>query len=269
MIIFEFLDYRDYLRKYIKKLPKQGHGEIHRMAGFMGIHPSLLSQVLSDTKNLSLEQAQLLAKYLGLSSNECEYLFNSVQFQRAGTLELRNYFKEKLTQLKENSLDLSRTIQSERKLSTEETAIYHSHWLYGAIWLSTTLKDGQTIDDVISLFEISRDRAFEILNFLTETRLCAVENGRYLMGPQSMHLPRGSIHLPRHHTNWRLRAIEHSDKVSNEELMYSGQMSLSSDDFKKVRSRLAEVIKEVVDVAIPSAAEEMVSFNLDFFKIRK
>lgn len=269
MTIFEFNDYRDFLRKYIKKLPKQGHGEIHRMAGFMGIHPSLLSQVLSDSKNLTLEQAQLLAKYLGLSSNEREYLFCSVQVERAGTADLKIYFKEKLIELKQGSLDLGKTLQHDRKLSSEETAIYYSHWHYGAIWLSTTLKNGKNLDEVAELFEISRDRAFEVLHFLVETRLCIVENGRYLMGPQSIHLSRGSPHMSRHHTNWRLRAIENSDKIAADEIMYSGQMSISENDFKKLRMRLSEVIKEVIDVAIPSDPESLISFNLDFFRFKK
>ena len=89
------------------------------------------------------------------------------------------------------------------------------------------------------------------------------------MGPQSVHLARTSPHLHQHHANWRLRAISSSDKISAEELMYTGPMSLSLSDFKKLRLRLAEVVKEVTDVAILSEAEDMACFNLDFFWIRK
>jgi uncharacterized protein (TIGR02147 family) len=269
MNVFEYSDYRDYLRNYIKKLPKRGRGEIHKMAQFMGIHPSLLSQVLSDMKNLTLEQAQLLAKYLGFTPSECEFLFCSVQLQRAGTKDLENYFRDKMHDLKKHSQDLSKTLRQDRQLNAEEISVFYSHWLYAAIWLFSSLKGGRTLEDIINWFQIPRERALDVLHFLVQTQLCKIENGLYMMGPQSVHLARGSAHLPRHHTNWRLRAIETSDKLGNDELMYTAPMSLSKEDFKKLRSRLSEVIKEVTDVAIPSEAEAMVCFNLDFFWIRK
>jgi uncharacterized protein (TIGR02147 family) len=269
MNIFEFYDYRDFLRNYIKKLPKRGRGEIHKMSQFMGIHPSLLSQVLSDTKNLTLEQAQLLSKYLGFTPSECEFFFLSVQLQRAGTKDLQNYFKDKMRDLQKNSQDLSKTLRQDRQLNAEEISVFYSHWLYAAIWLFSSLKGGRSLDDIVNWFQISRERALDVLHFLVQTRLCKIENGIYTMGPQSVHLARGSAHLPRHHTNWRLRAIETSDKLGADELMYTAPMSLSAGDFKKLRSRLSEVIKEVTDVAIPSEAEAMVCFNLDFFWIRK
>lgn len=269
MGIFDYLDYRDFLRNYIKKQPKRGRGEINKMAQFMGIHPSLLSQILSDTKNLTLEQAQYLSKYLGLTVVEREFLFNSVNLQRAGTPELRNYFKDKLTELRQQSLDLSKRVHQDRQLTAEETATFYSHWLYAAIWLSTSLKNGRSLEEVVTLFRISRERAVEILLFLVNTKLSVLENNKYLMGPQSIHLERGSPHLVRHHANWRLRAIEASDKMTAEEMMYTAPLSLSVNDFKKLRSRLAEVVKEVTDVAIKSEAEDMACFNLDFFWIQK
>ena len=269
MTIFEFSDYRDYLRNYIKKLPKRGRGEIHRMAQFIGIHPSLLSQVLSDSKNLTLEQAQLLGKYLGFTPLENEFLFCSVQVYRAGTKELENYFKDKLKELQKSSQNISKTLRQDRQLNAEETALFYSHWLYSAIWLYSSLKGGRNLDDIISWFQIPRERALDILQFLVQTGLCKIENGYYVMGPQSVFLDKGSVNVPRHHTNWRLRAIETSDKLESDELMYTAPMSLSVSDFKKLRSRMTEIIKEVTDVAIPSEAEAMVCFNLDFFLIKK
>jgi hypothetical protein len=49
--------------------------------------------------------------------------------------------------------------------------------------------------------------------------------------------------------------------------MYTAPISLSNADFKKLRARLAEVIKEVTDVAIQSEAEQVACFNLDFFLV--
>lgn len=267
MSIFEYTDYRSYLRNYIKKLPKRGRGELLRMASFLGVHPSLLSQILSDSKNLNLEQAQLLAKYLGFTNLECDYLFASVQLQRAGTVELRAYFQNILTGLRQQSQDLSKRVRQDKRLSSEETATFYSHWSYAAIWLGTSIKNGRTLDELTQDYGIPRERTAQILQFLTETQLVILTNGRYKMGPQSVHVSRESPHLQRHHASWRLRAIQNNDNLSNEELMYTAPISLSQADFKKLRARLAEVIKEVTDVAIQSEAEQVACFNLDFFLV--
>ncbi len=269
MNIFETDDYRRFLRSFIAKLPKKGRGEINRLAQFSKVHPSLISQVLNGLKDLSLEQAQLVCEYLDLTNQETEYFLTLVQFQRAGTAKLRKYYKQKLMDIREKSLEISQHVRHDRDLTEEEKSIFYSHWLYAAIWLLTSLPNGRSLDEVSHHFEINRERATEILHFLADTHLCLVENGRYKMGPQSIHLPRGSVHLTKHHTNWRLRAIEASDNIAQEELMYTAPLSVSRSDFNKIRNRLAEIIKEVTDQAIGSEAEAIACFNMDFFWVRK
>jgi hypothetical protein len=63
--------------------------------------------------------------------------------------------------------------------------------------------------------------------------------------------------------------VERSDQISSDELMYTAPLSVSRSDFKKIRSRLADLVREVTDIAIPSKAEEIACFNLDFFRIRE
>ena len=269
MNIFKFTDYRSFLRDYISSLPKKGRGEINRMAQFAGIHPSLLSQVLAKDKNLSLEQAQLVSEWTNLTRPESEFFMTLVNLQRAGTEKLRSYFREKLQEQKTQSVELRQRVRQDRELSSEEKATFYSHWLYAAVWISTSLGTGLTLEEVRERFDISHGRAATILNFLTETGLSVLEDYRYRMGPQSIHLERGSPYLYQHHTNWRLRSVDVSDRISAEELMYTAPMSVSESDLKKIRDRLAEVVKEVTDIAIASPAEATVCFNLDFFRIRK
>lgn len=69
MTIFDFIDYRFFLRKFIQQLPKKGRGEINRMAKSMQIHPSLVSQVHTYQKHLNLEQGQNLSLYLCVSND--------------------------------------------------------------------------------------------------------------------------------------------------------------------------------------------------------
>ena len=171
--------------------------------------------------------------------------------------------------LKAASIQLSQNIRQDRQLSEEEKSVLYSHWLYLAIWLFSSVELGKTLEDVTKKFEITRDRALEILNFLISTELCNLENDYYKMGSQSIHIARGSPHLYKHHTNWRLKSIAASDKISVDEMMYTAPMSISKSDFEIVRASLTAIIKEVTDLAIESKAEDVVYFGIDFFWIKK
>lgn len=268
MRVFEFSNYRFFLRSYIDHRPRNGRGEVTRLAQAAGVHPSLLSQILAQEKNLSLEQAQLIAEYIDLTINETEYFLFLVQFERAGTKKLKTYFSDKLKKLKSESVEMANTVRQDRQLTEEDKSIIYSHRIYLTIWLFTSIGDGKTLDEVAVQCEITREKATEILNFLVKTELCVIKNSKYTMGSQSIHIGRGSPHLYKHHANWRLKAIEASDSISAEELMYTAPMSMSKADAKKIRSRLADVIKEVTDIVYISEAEEVVYLGIDFFSVK-
>ena len=96
MSIYIFSDYRAYLRDYIQKLPKKGRGEVGQIARYLRIHSSLISQILSGSKDFSHEQAQDLTSYLGLNTLETDYFILLVQHSKAGTKKLKDYLKNKL-----------------------------------------------------------------------------------------------------------------------------------------------------------------------------
>ena len=171
MSIYDFKDYRTFLRKTIDLLPKKGRGEINRFAQAASVHPSLISQILSYEKNLSLEQAQSISEHLDLTNQENEYFLLLVQFQRAGTQKLKNYFEEKLNVLRTASVELSERVRQDRLLSEEEKSIIYSHWIYLSVWLFSSIGDGKALDEVSQRFELTRERASEVLNFLIQTQI--------------------------------------------------------------------------------------------------
>jgi uncharacterized protein (TIGR02147 family) len=268
MTIFDFSDYRAYLRKYISLLPKKGRGSINRMASAMGVHPSLLSQVLADDKHLNLEQGQQLALYLGLADVEEDYFLTMILYQRAGTEALKKYHRKKLEALKQHANELVDQIKQDRKLGEEEKAVFFSHWHYNAVWLMTSIGEGKNLDEIVQNLQISRERAKGIIDFLVKSHLCIAGSGYFKMGPQSIHLERSSPFIFRHHTNWRLRALERNHQLSANELMYTGPISLSKADFEVIRNKLTEVIKNFTQTAVDSPAEDMACLNLDFFWIK-
>src|SRR6185312_5178388 len=131
--------YQTYLRSYMKTLPKNGRGEVNRMASYIRVHSSLISQILSGAKDFSLEQAYEMTAYLALNSIEADYFILLVQKARAGTHTLQKYFQRKLDVIKNQSLEISKRIPQDRTLSDFERSVFYSSWLYIAIWLFTSI----------------------------------------------------------------------------------------------------------------------------------
>ena len=133
----------------------------------------------------------------------------------------------------------------------------------------STGKSGRTLDEIAKRFEISRAKTTEITRFLVEAGLCDENNNRFFTGSQGTHLEQGSPHLLKHHTNWRLRAIQSAENLNDDELMYTVNVSLSENDFHYLREEMVVFIKTFLDRVHPSPSEEIACLNIDWFRIRK
>lgn len=269
-MIFEHSDYRNYLNNYLKSLPKQGHGEAKKIASYLRVTSTFVSQVLSGKKLLSPEQANLLAEYLGLSEVESEYFFYLVQKERAGTEKLKKFCISKLNAIKEKSLNLASRLEPKRVLTENEKAAFYSSPLYSAVHLFiSTEKNGRSIDDITQRFDISRAKAQDFIRFFSNANLVEENGTRYLTTTQSTHLERNSPHLAKHHSNWRIKAIQQFDQLTEKELMYTANVSLSEKDFEVLREKMVVFIKSFLSTVHASPSEDIACLNLDWFWIKK
>lgn len=86
------------------------------------------------------------------------------------------------------------------------------------------------------------------------------------MGETHLHIPNESPLVVKHHTNWRMKAVQKMDTRESAELFFTSPMSISVKDFDVIRERLNIALKGIVDIAKESPAEEVVCLNIDFFK---
>ena len=64
--VYEYLDYRLFLRGWIEKVADKQRGQLSRIAEAGRVHKTTLSQVFSGAKDLTPEQGCAIAKHLGL-----------------------------------------------------------------------------------------------------------------------------------------------------------------------------------------------------------
>ncbi|MGZ3695243.1 MAG: DUF4423 domain-containing protein [Bdellovibrionota bacterium] len=270
MNIFEAKTTSAYVLARIKMLPHKGRGEASRIAKFLGISSTLISQILSGDRQLSPEQGELLVEYLSLRPLEADYFLFLLQHERAGTARLREYWRKKIEKIRNESKILVNRIDRQKVFSESEKAVFYSSPLYSAVRLYTSTRErGRSIEEVAERFSLSRSKVAKIMTFLVETGLVVEEKGYFKMGPQSTHLENGSPHLIKHHSNWRIKAVQYADDLNESELMFTSPASLSKEDFDKLREKMVLFIGEFLKSAQASPAEEIACFNMDFFWIKK
>ncbi len=264
--IFEFSDYRDYLNAWLTTAKSQKTFNLTRLAEVANIHPTFLSHILAGTKHLSLEQATLISDHFKHTKLEQDYFIILINLDRAGNEPLRKYWQEKKSQVEFQKNKLSQRFDKHRQLTQEQRAEFYSSWIYVATWVSTAIEDRQSIQQVADRFKISREQAEKVLIFLTEVGMCIEKEGYFSMNESHVHVPNESFFVIKHHMNWRMKAIQRMDTRTENELFFTAPMSIAKKDFEHFREKVTHLIKEIVDKAKDSKAEEVVCLNIDFFK---
>lgn len=267
MEVFDFKDFRIFLKETLKKLPKSGHGSQKKMAEAAGVSTAFLSQVLSGKRQFSLEQASLIAEFLGLNEAESEYFLALVQFDKAGNETLRRLLKRQMDRLQKNAQTVSKRLTSVHEVKELDKPVYYSDWAYIAVQQLTAIPEFTTDYAIAERLNLPVKRIKQILTFLLRTGLCVDNGGKLGIGPARMHLAPDSLWVKQHHANWRGRALEsvHSEDVGR--LHYSSPMTFSKKDYEKIRSLLVAAIADIAKVVDPSPSEELACLNIDWFRI--
>ncbi|MBY0451754.1 MAG: DUF4423 domain-containing protein [Bdellovibrionaceae bacterium] len=270
MSVFNYNSCSLYLKNHIAESPKRGWGLVSQYAEEIGVSSALMSKVVSGDKQLTSEQACLMAKVLNFSELETDYFVYINELERAGNQELKAFWKKKVSDLKNKSLKVSNRIDVDKSLNDEEKSIFYSSYLYAAISLYCSLsKNGKTLEQICERFFLDRQKALDVLTFLIRSGLCTFENDRYKIGTRQTHLAQGSPYLAKHYINWHLRAINKIENLSQGELMFSSPVSISKKDFDKVREQFVVQIKEFLVTVKDSPEEDLACLNIDWFWIDK
>ena len=101
--VFDYLDYRQYLEDYYeakKQLnPNFSYQVIAQKAGFN--NRGFVYNIVKGIKNLSKSNCFRISEALGHKKCEAEYFDNLVAFNKAQGHKEKNYFFEKISQLKD------------------------------------------------------------------------------------------------------------------------------------------------------------------------
>jgi uncharacterized protein (TIGR02147 family) len=244
--LFEYMNYRDYLRDYYAEKKKQHAFYSFRLfaqkAGFAS--PNFFKLVVDGKRNMSKESAFRFSKALGHSKKEAEYFENLVFFNQSKTLEEKNAYLANLMKFRKNA--------DPKKIEQSEYA-YYSAWYIPVIrelviamdFYDDFKKLGRAVVPAISAIEA--EKAVKLLLELGYIR----KNGGGHYEQSSVFLTTGpavrSLAVANFHKAMMQRAAESLERFPADKRDVSClTVGVSENTFTTMVSRIAEFRKELL-----------------------
>lgn len=273
--VFEFDDYKAFILAYIESAPNGGRGVRRRLSQAAGCQVAYISHVLAGDKHLSPEQAEAVARFFHLREEELDFFLLLVQLARAGTLQLKNQVLRQIEFRKREFQEVKKRLRINEEISPIDQALYYSSWHFQAIHSLFTIPEFQTnhqsgtsIEALIAIrLSLDIERVHEVLTFLLEKGLIEKRQKSFHVSEKQIHLPRTSPLISKLHSNWRVRTLGALDRIRADDYHYSGLVTLSHDDARRVREILMKALEASIDVVKPSKEEKICVLAMDFFEL--
>jgi uncharacterized protein (TIGR02147 family) len=265
--VFEFVDYKAYLRLAEQLSKLQVRGFRSKLAKHLACNNSFVSQVMNKSANFSPEQAILVTEFLDLKEEEIKYFLLLVDFARAGNRPLKLHLRSEIDEIQKRRVEIKMRSEKSITPSEEVVSLYYSHWLYSALHMLVTMPKYRTAKAITELTGLSNETINETLLFLARSNLIAEKDGEWVPSETLIYLPKNSKFISTHHRNWRIVSAHQMNPQKRESLHYSAISTLSQRDIEILRGKIFELIECFVSTVRNSQPEALYNFNIDFYSI--
>ncbi len=269
MTVFDFDNYKEFVRAQVRLMPKGGHGMFQKIARALEIHSTMASHIFNGEKELNTDQALMLAKFFGLSESQTDYLISLVHRDRASTPALRGRLNRQIERSRKSASELAEILPKDNSsMSEKDWATFYSNWYYSAIRLLCAIPKYRSREKIGNYFSLPMTLVNNTIDFLLRTKLVRLEGNQITFGPVRTHVESSSPLAARHHANWRLKAIERFSSIDNSELVFTTPVTIATSDVQLIRSKIVEFISELDKTFEKSKPERLFCFNVDFVEVK-
>jgi hypothetical protein len=106
------------------------------------------------------------------------------------------------------------------------------------------------------------------LDFCVQCGICKKSGNYFMPGETMIYVPNSSPFVSKHHTNWRMKAMQRMDTRDERDLFFSFPMSIGRKDFEILREKLAHLVREATQLCRDSDPEEIACLNIDLFELK-
>jgi len=262
--VFGYISYKKFLRAYLQE-NRNIRGLSKKIAESAKCQPSYFSQALNTKIQLTIDQAYGITRFLNFSDTEKNYFLMMVEYERAVTKELAEYFLDKIKEVQKANQDIGTRLNKAQAKNIDFLATYYSNWIYIYIHILTSIPVYQKIEAIASKLNFSKELTLNFLLQLEKANLVIKEGDRWQHSGQQWHLEKDSVFIGLHHLNWRNQAVANSQLKSIDALHFSGLYTISKGDMSLLKEKILNYIKEINDTCLKSGSEEVVIFCCDLF----
>lgn len=265
--VFNFKSYKKYIIEKINQSPLKGRGLKLNMAKHIGCQSAFISQVLNGNVHFSLEQSLKLNAFFFHSKDESKFFLLLVQKDRAGSVELANFFNEEMDEILNLRKKITNRINFKMQLNIEDQNIYYSSWHYAAVHMLIAIPTFKNATMISNYLKIELQKIKQIIKFLLKVGCIVKNQNGFNVSKKSMHLPYDSSFIQRHHFNLRNVAIRSIENNNPNDLHYSTFVTISNSDVSNIKEILIKAIDDCRKVIRDSKEESLHSICLDFFSL--
>jgi uncharacterized protein (TIGR02147 family) len=264
--LFDYSDYKKYINDRLDCDP-MGRGSRSALSKALSCQTAYVSSVLRGNAHFTPEQGEAINSHFAHTETEAEFFLLLLQWQRAGTESLRGRLKRQMERIQADRFDLKKRIGVSSVLNALDQATYYSEWYYAAIHALASIPEFQTVAAMAERLHLNPALVSQTVEFLLETGLLEAFGKGFKVGQTRLHLGAQSPLISKHHSNWRLLAMQRFPQRRASDVHYSSVITVSKRDAVKLKEMLIGVLRSADEVIRDSREETLQCFSLDFFEV--
>ena len=267
--ILDHTDYKACLKALLALAETNDRGKRSALARAIGCQPAYLSRVLNGDGDLSLEQMEAACRFFILNASETHFLIALLGENRAGTQQLKVFWREQLKTAKAERAELKGRLGLTDSLSEGETLTYYGSWHYAAIHIATSISSVQTVAALSEYLSLPEEVVRSALEFLLRVGLVERRENRFVTSARNIHLGSKGSMVAKHHVNWKLKSIESANVPDANAIRYTGVVTLARADAEKIKEIILDSIERTRALVSDSPEEILGCYSFEFFEVGK
>ena len=270
MDVFRTLNYREIVDVILKgEGKKRPRGIIQKLAEFLKCHPTLISQILHNKADLSIDQAILFCKFANFQQDETDHFMDVLFRERAGHPATKHHFEQRIKKRIEVRGSFAMRVSAGGSIPEEQQQRYYETWIPQAVHICCQIgSKGSTVAELSSSLGIEAQEISQVVSQLVKMGLVTRVGDYFKSAVDSLHIGKDHRLTKQIHRNWRFRTIQEFQKIGGiHNTHFSSVISLSESSAEKIRQLIFDHIESISNEVKTSKPETVYSLCLDFYRL--
>lgn len=239
-----------------------------KMANACRVQKTYLSKVLNRDGDLSEDQLFLACEFLGFDNQETDFTILLYQWERTQILSRKKLLKRQIETIKKSKLQTEARFEKSDLVETKfDEAKYYLDPMMQVIHICMTVKDfSENPSFLVNRLGISEERLTSCLKELENMKIIEIDQGRYQVIEDNLHLPKSSPLYSSYRSAQRLKSIEQCNRLSHEDSYnFSTVFSVEEQDAEFLLEEFLKFLKVSKKRVSKAKANKVYQLNFDLF----